>query len=132
MDDSLRIRIFDKELKRYINPDDTDYYIDSSGRVILEVESITESGVVEFKYIDIATENDIYAVERCTGLRDKNGRLIYDGDIVFSKSAKAKGIIRFQDGAFIFDWKFAKPLAFPILKDTDDVEIVGNIHEVEK
>lgn len=132
MDDSLRIRIFDKEFKRYIDPEEIDYYIDSNGRVILEVESITESGVVEFKYIDIATENDLYTVERCPGLRDKKRRLIYDGDIVFSKSAKAKGIIRFQNGAFIFDWEFAKPLAFPILKDTDDVEIVGNIHEVEK
>ena len=70
-----------------------------------------------------------YIVEKCTGLKDKNGRLIYEGGIVFIHSVMTEGVIKFENGSFVFDWRFAKPLAIPILKDTDDVEIVGNIHE---
>lgn len=132
MNDSLRIRIFDKEVGLYVDSVDTDYYIDRGGRVILVIESIAKSGVVELKDIDISEENDLYAVERCTGLRDKNRRLIYEGDVVFCESGKAKGVIKFEKGSFVFEWKFAKPLAFLVLKYTDDVEIVGNIHEVEQ
>lgn len=141
MDDSLRIRIFDKEFKQYINPDDTDYYIDSSGRVILEVESITESGVVEFKYIDIATENDIYAVERCTGLRDKNGKLIYEGDVCSLYGMKYE--IRWKDGGlgfreyppcadrdgFIFSQTVPFTNRFYLREDLKRIEVIGTIHD---
>lgn len=71
-------------------------------------------------------------VGQCTGLKDKNGRLIYEGDIVFIHSGMTEGVIKFENGSFVFDWRFAKPLAIPILKDTDDVEITRNIHEADK
>lgn len=71
-------------------------------------------------------------VGRPTGYYDKNRRMIYEGDVVFCESGKAKGVIKFEKGSFVFEWKFAKPLAFLVLKYTDDVEIVGNIHEVER
>ena len=73
-----------------------------------------------------------YVIEQCTGLKDKNGRLIYEGDIVFIHSGMTEGVIKFENGSFVFDWRFAKPLAIPILKDTDDVEITRNIHEADK
>lgn len=141
MNDSLRIRIFDIEMGLYVDPVDTDYYIDQSGRVMLVIESIAESGVVEFKYIDIAPENDLYAVERCTGLRDKKGKLIYEGDILQytdtngfkiqqevvwdSENARFAHVVC-RGG--IIDWKFS-PLEREICAQK---EIVGNIHEVEK
>ena len=141
MNDSLRIRIFDKEMGQYVNPVDTDYYIDSNGRVILVIESIAKIGVVELKDIDISEENDLYAVERCTGLRDKNGRLIYEGDILQYTDANGVKIqqevvwdsenARFAhvvSGGCIIDWNFY-PLEEEICAQK---EIVGNIHEVDK
>lgn len=86
----------------------------------------------DFCIEDLQNSGDEIVVEQCTGLRDKNGRLIYEGDIVFCESGKATGVIKFEKGSFVFEWNFAKPSAFLVLKYTDDVEIVGNIHEVER
>lgn len=140
MDDSLRIRIFDKEFKQYINPDDTDYYIDSSGRVILEVESITESGVVVLKEIDITDENDSYIVERCTGLKDKNGRLIYEGDVLQytdTNGFKIRQEVVWNNEnarfAHIVDLGCFCRTFSPLDQELcSQKEIVGNIHEVEE
>lgn len=87
--------------------------------------------VSDFCVEDLQEPGDGIIVEQCTGRKDKNGRLIFEGDVVFCESGKAKGVIKFEKGSFVFEWKFAKPLAFLVLKCTDDVEIVGNIHEVE-
>lgn len=138
MNESLRIRIFDKEIGQYVDPVDTDYYIDPVGRVILVIESIAESGVVELKSIDISEENDLYAVERCTGLRDKNGRLIYEGDKIRFEDANAEGVIVFCKGAFCYKWEVATVLLHHIAEDVTgridnhDLVIIGNIHEVEE
>lgn len=132
MNDSLRFRIFDKEMGLYVDPVDTDYYIDQGGRVILVVESIAKSGVVEFKDIDISEENDLYAVERCTGLRDKNRRLIYEGDVVHHTVGGMTCRIVFYRGAFCgeFVGGFTSPLSGWFRPDFD--EVIGNIHEAEK
>ena len=102
-----------------------------------EIQAIACMSMIEQKVEDSAkVEQALCAAitgeiitEQCTGLKDKNGRLIYEGDIVFIHSGMTEGVIKFENGSFVFDWRFAKPLAIPILKDTDDVEIVGNIHE---
>ena len=115
IDDRLKFRVWDKEEKCYST---ACFFLSGEGELYIFI-----GGVVH------KANPERYIVEKCTGLKDKNGRLIYEGDIVFIHSGMTEGVIKFENGSFVFDWRFAKPLAIPILKDTDDVEIVGNIHE---
>lgn len=116
MNDRFKFRVWDNEQKRFTSVKPIVLCVDGKAREIAMQDN----------------DDGQYMIEQCTGLRDKNGRLIYEGDVVFCESGKAKGVIKFEKGSFVFEWKFAKPLAFLVLKYTDDVEIVGNIHEVEQ
>lgn len=81
MQDRLNYRVWDKENKEYTT--DSRIFLSPNGTVRYIEDSYWYDNVSEY-----------YDVEFCTGLKDKNSTLIYDGDIVEDKYGE-KYIVKF-------------------------------------
>ena len=90
-------------------------------------KKITETDLVDRTMVD-GYEVDPDTVGQFTGLCDRNGKEIYEGDIVRNESAGFCGVVQYRDATFII---FLGEMngALLICLQTGSLEIIGNIHD---
>ena len=121
MQDRLRYRAWDKENKKYI------YGVENG------LQFYSTAGNLRVMTLAEIAESDKYELEQCTGLRNEDDKLIYEGDILCLASETDKD-------EYVVNWyELNAQLSLDVLNgrgqtDFDIIgsnylEIIGNVHE---
>lgn len=93
-----------------------------------ETEAVGVSGCGNAKCtlcVDWYNFDDVVLMQY-TGLKDKNGNKIFEGDICWEEHNECYGVVKFEEGKFLYVWE---NIAEDLWEVADGIEICGNIHE---
>lgn len=121
MQERFKFRIWDKTDKKFM-----------SGSIFIDCRSGCMSGNMPI---------DKYVIQQCTGIKDRNGKLIYEGDIVKYTDCEGKETIgclaidRFNLLTFVnmvncdFCEEWADVVKAVFFTGNSTIEVIGNIYE---
>ena len=99
-------------------------------KIIDDVIPASETSIIELYDRYEWGETEVKAVEQYTGLRDKNGKEIFIGDIVSEHNGDIIGeIIQKPSGEYCIGWIGIYAGSSILYDKLSMCEVVGNIHE---
>lgn len=117
----VKFRVWNDLLKNYL-PDDSVCILPNGDIVLYNLAAM----ITAYRRPSDMLEGE-NTVEQFTGLEDKNGTKIYEGDILIDDTGEPieYWVVKFSEGGFIGE---CAGVAEPLFELTN-LEVVGNIHE---
>ena len=113
MNDRFKFRVFYKDEMYFVLSLDEQHIVVTPSLVVTSARTLNTKDCI---------------LMQCTGLKDKNGKLIYEGDIVKRDSEMLQQyIIKWNDKGFWCADDYA--LAFANTTISTEYEVIGNIYE---
>lgn len=121
MEREIKFRAWDNEHKEWIH----------TFRFGLNLEgSLTDNNLDKIPHLYWTGKGSRFTLNQYTGLKDKNGEEIYEGDIIHHGQEETEGEkneVIFQNGEFGMKWQSQS--LWHILCDSHFCEVIGNIYE---
>lgn len=110
MNREIKFRAWEKNLKEMILVEEIDF------------NSLMINQSTAWRFIDEVE------LMQYTGLKDKNGTEIYEGDIVLDKLNNEYGEVVFDEGCFLVLWQEGQNTVYQATREFY-IEVVGNVYE---